>query len=130
MVSQLFDNEYFMKKSKFNHPFAFDPLVCGSERVDGRSETIPGRALSIAEIMQRSAAGIPVPAGPGLEYGDDEDFDHAFETDDPLIDAADAAERSAALRAQIEDKAREAQAKLKHQDPEIKDAEPTSPQEQ
>lgn len=108
-----------MNKKKFRHPYAFDPLLCGSERVDGRSETVPGRALSIAEIMQRSAAGIPLPAGPGLEYGDDEDFDHAFETDDPLIDAADAAERSAALRAQIEAKSREAQVKLKQEEPKV-----------
>ena len=120
-----------MKKSKFSHPFSYDPLLAGcTEKVDGRSQTVPGRALSIAEIMQRSAAGIPVPAGCSPEYGDDETFDHVFDVDDPMIDAADAAERSAALRAQVEAKAREAQAKLKQEDPKVEDFKPTTPQEQ
>lgn len=63
----------------FNHAWKFEITV---ESNDGTSQTIPNQALSMREIMERFARGIPLDAKLYDQYSD-------IENDEELMDTID-----------------------------------------
>lgn len=67
----------------------------------GPSMTAPNEAFSVAELMKRAMAGMPVPAvARELEFGEDEDFD-AVQPPTDLLEYFEQAEQLNALERQL-----------------------------
>lgn len=89
-----------MKLEYRNFP---ETLVDICEYPKGKSETVPGRALHIGDIMLRSLRGaiLPEVQNNHLEYGDDEDFEDAMPQETDLTDIDETLERRSYLEERI-----------------------------
>lgn len=67
----------------------YDPEVA-FVKLSGKSETVPNEATSLHELVVRALRGAQLPAiAQQLEYGEDEDFEDAFEPGQDLSDYTD-----------------------------------------
>lgn len=92
------------------------------------SETVPGMAMTIAEIMRKFANGIPVNVSRSVSYDNQESFDAFDPTQDPSFDLADYSERMSEVhaRTRANKEAIEAKRKAATQEPKTGKDEPSN----
>lgn len=83
-----------MERIKYINPYYADSGSKGEICV-GKSETVPGASMTIAEIYRRSMSGAIIPdiQFGQLESGEDENFEDAFEYGMDFMEAYDNAEK-------------------------------------
>lgn len=83
-----------MERVKYINPYYQDYGSSGEICV-GKSETVPGASMTIAEIYRRSMSGAIIPdiQFGHFETGDDEDFNDAFESGMDFMEAFENSEK-------------------------------------
>lgn len=80
-----------MEKYTFRHQYNYEPGKHSFEYVSGESETIPGQALTVREMLDNYVKGVPLD---GLyhhgSFEDDPDYEDFDPTSDPAFDIVDA----------------------------------------